>query len=307
MSTNEMPTQVQKLIQERDVMRDALKTADTAPAAGTQQDTAPVATPPQASEEPWEARFLSLQGKYAAEVPRLHAENRQLQDELATLKQQVNAMASAAPQAQAPASVNPDRESLAAYDEGFGHLVDLVELQKQEIEELKKATAQLKGSVDNVGQTQIRTAQERFWDALSEAVPDYATVNDDPEFVAWLNQTDGLSDMTRKDIGDRAFATLDAPKAIRVFKEFKASRTQSPPPPKRQNITPPSVPVPPDTITPQQQGVVFRKQDMDAFYERMTRREFPIPWQGGWVKDDMEAGIVRAELQRAAFEGRIQP
>lgn len=309
MNGNELPAQVQKLMSERDTLRGQLA-ADTAPPTSeTPQDTAPDATPlPQASEEPWEARFQALQGKYTAEVPRLHAENRQLRDELAVLKRQVETLAAAPPVSAvtAPPSANPDRETLAAYDEGFGHLVDLVELQKTEIAELKQSMAALKGNVENVGQTQIRTAQELFWDALSAEVPDYAVLNEDPDFVAWLNETDGLSDMTRKEIGDRAFATLDSRKAIRVFKEFKASRpVKTPPPPKPQNITPPSVAVVPDTNP--QQGVVYRKADMDAVYEKLTRREFPIPWQGGWIKDDMEAKIVRAELQRAAFEGRILP
>lgn len=311
MNENEMPTQVQKLMKERDAMRDALKPVDTAQPADTPQDTAPAATPlTPAPEEKWEARFNALQGKYTAEVPRLHAENQQLQSELAALRQQVAELAAPAhvtvPES---APVNPDREALAAYGEEFGQLVDIVDAQKREIADLKAHMATLKGNVESVGQTQIRTAQERFWDAITEEVPDFATVNEDPEFVAWLNQTDGLSDLTRKEIGDRAFATLDANKAIRVFKEFKATRkvVPAPAPPKPQSPTPQSIPTPPEQIVPKQQGTMYLKADIDAFYDRMTRREFPIPWQGSWVKDDMEARIVRAELQRAAIEGRIQP
>jgi hypothetical protein len=310
--TQELPTQVQKLMQERDAMRDALKPVDTAPPADTPQDTAPAATPlPQASEDTWEARFNSLQGKYTAEVPRLHSENRQLQNRLAALEQQM----AEAPKVQTPAPVgttptpaNPDRESLAAYGEEFGQLMDLLDAQKQEIANLKQHMATLQGNVETVGQTQVRTAQERFWDALSEAVPDYALINEDPKFVEWLNQPDGLSDMTRKEIGDKAFATLDAQKAVRVFKEFKALAPTPPPPPApKPSVTPPTVTAVPDpSVHSQQQVVMIRKADVDAFYDKMTRREFPIPWQGGWVKDDMEATIVRAELQRAAIEGRIE-
>ena len=314
---NQLPKQVIAARAEADEMRKALFGQGDTPAGAADGQIVDTGDKPAQQQAPnvqqpenWEAKFHTLQGKYNAEVPRLSETLRQQSAEIQRLTQLVEALQAKQPepaqQTQQPQST-VDREALTAYDEEFGKLVDLIEAQKAEIEALKSQVGQVQGNVQQVGKAQQTTAAEIFWGKLRAAVPDFDQVNADPLFHAWLAEPDGLSGLTRKQIGDSALAEADHAKVARIINECKSQRgKQLPPSP--QNISPDTVTVSPDAHVAQFQapGVVYRQGEINDFYRKM-QTGFPFEWRGQIVKDAAAGSLFRAEIQKAGIEGRIAP
>lgn len=314
---NQLPKQVIAARAEADEMRKAIFGQGDTPAGAADGQNVDTGDKPAQQQAPnvqqpenWEAKFHTLQGKYNAEVPRLSETMRQQSAEIQRLTQLVEALQAKQPepaqQTQQPQST-VDRDALTAYDEEFGKLVDLIEAQKAEIEALKSQVGQVQGNVQQVGQAQQTTATELFWGKLYAVVPDFDAVNADPAFHTWLAEPDGLSGLTRKQIGDRALAEADHAKVARIINEYKSQRGKQKPPP-QQSITPDTKPVNVDAQVAQIQapGVVFRQPEINEFY-RKVQAGFPFEWRGQIVKDAAAASLIRVEIQKAGIEGRIAP
>ena len=314
---NQLPKQVIAARAEADEMRKALFGQGDTPAGAADGQSVDTGAQPAQQQAPnvqqpenWEAKFHTLQGKYNAEVPRLSDTLRQQSAEIQRLTQLVEALQAKQPepaqQTQQPQST-VDREALTAYDEEFGKLVDLIDAQKAEIEALKSQVGQVQGNVQQVGKAQQETAAERFWSKLYDAVPDFDAVNADPAFHKWLAEPDGLSDLTRKQIGDHALGAGDHAKVATIVNQFKSQRGQQPSPPK-QNITPDTKPGNVDAQVAQIQapGPIIRQSEMTDFY-RKIQAGFPFEWRGQIVKDAAAASLIRVEIQKAGVEGRIVP
>ena len=315
---NQLPKQVIAARAEADEMRKALFGQGDTPAGADDGQSVDTGAQPAQQQAPnvqqpenWEAKFHTLQGKYNAEVPRLSETLRQQSAEIQRLTQLVEALQAKQPeptqQTQQPQS-SVDREALTAYDEEFGKLVDLIEAQKAQIEALTAQVGQVQGNVQQVGQAQQTTAAELFWGKLYAAVPDFDAVNADPAFHTWLAEPDGLSGLTRKQIGDRALAEADHAKVARIINEYKSQRGQQKQPPPQQNITPDTKSGNVDAQVAQIQapGPIIRQSEMTDFY-RKIQAGFPFEWRGQIVKDAAAASLIRVEIQKAGVEGRIVP
>lgn len=310
---NQLPAQVQAAKADLEEMKKALGLGDTADATAKKADTDTGDEPtrkdePKPQSENWEAKFHTLKGKYDAEVPRLSELARQQNAEIQRLTALVEAGQQQGGQQQdqqQPSTVN--REALMAYDDEFGKLVDLIEAQKAQIEAMQAQLGQVQGSVQQVGKAQQETATDIFWRDLRAAVSDFDAINADPAFHAWLAQEDGLSGLTRKQIGDRALSAFDHEKVAKIINEFKSQRGKQPSPPK-QDVTPDTKPGNVETRVAQIQapGEVYRQGELNDFYRKL-QGGFPFQWRGQIVKDAAAASLIRIEIQQAGLEGRITP
>lgn len=194
---------------------------DPAPVQAQEPTHAPPAEPFADSEEKWEHKYRRLQGKYDAEVPRLHGELRELRGTIEQLQQ-----ALAAQQAQKP-EPKPEAAKLVTENdvEAFGS--ELIDLQRRvarevaadfqgEIQKLRAENEQLKAQVGQV-------SGDSFETRLRQVVPDFDQVNADPRWIAWLDEVDPLLGVPRRVVAQGAWDRRDIAAISRHVELFKTS------------------------------------------------------------------------------------
>lgn len=265
-----------------------------------------VVEPPAEPKAPdWKHKFESLQGKYNAEVPRLHAQLRDMGQQLQTLQAKLEQVATQPPpQApQTPLVTDSDREA-------FGpDLVDLIERVTAskaaefaaEKAALEQKIAKLEGQLSTVSERQGVSDQDRFWATLAAQVPDWAEINQNEAFLAWLNEVDPVYGLPRQAALDSAGANLDAVRAAAVFNAFKA--LQAPPKPAAKPANDLQRQVAPTRSRAQsapadagQEKQIYTAAQIEHFYDQ---------WRRGHISDE-DAVRIDADINAAVAEGRIR-
>jgi hypothetical protein len=196
--------------------------AEPAPAPATETQPAPV-------ETEWKHRYDVLKGKYDAEVPRLHEESRYWREQAMTALQQQAAQP--APEPATPA-IQPDTALVDLLgDEAAAAVAALMDKQRQDFEAKLQQTQQLAG----------RTVQDRFWEKVRSAFPNYAEMQNDSALNGWLAQPWPGSRQPRLNEANAAFSNLDAEAFIALLSAYQppaapaapSPRTPPPPTPRR--------------------------------------------------------------------------
>lgn len=275
------------------------------------QATEPVQAAPVAQPDPeeatWKQRYVSFKGMADAELARMNQAVRESQVQLGRMQAELEALrAQPKPEANTPAVSSQDVEQ-------FGQ--DLIDLQsrvaKEAVRDAKKEWAaekselisqieQLKGYIQNVGQSVGQSASDRFWERLAQTVPDWEATNQDPRFLAWLTEVEPTVGMNRQSLLDAAAKALDVGRVAAIFAAFKGI-TQAPaqaPQPKAQPPVSPnkaSGKAAPAPNTPETRTYTHAEV-MRLYTNQATGRRAYPPDQ--WAK-------IEADIQRAAHEGRI--
>jgi hypothetical protein len=244
-----LPAQLQKQIDDAKALAPQLFGGEPAPeekepegepapdeAAQEPAKNDPTGTPPvQPAAKPAEddensptyaQRWRSLQGVYNTTKHALDS----AQQRIANLEQLVAQMQTAAP-ASAP---NRKTSHLTEQDKtSFGE--DMIDFARraardeaaplaQVLQEVLSRLDQVQNvvpMVQQVAHTQAQNTHERFYDALTQRVPDWRTVNEDKRFHAWLLETDPLSGFQRQTLLTDAHNALDLPRTAVLFDTFK--------------------------------------------------------------------------------------
>ena len=211
---------------------------DEAPEAQTQEPEEVQAGSPQAKEQPetkpepkkddaaaWEQRYRVLQGKYDAEVPRLHRQVRGLNEKIEELQALVQSLEAKA--AEAPVLEKTGEQLLSEDDiEDYGE--DLINVIKRaakeellpELRRLEEENARLKQHLSGVSSVVVESAKEKLERTLDSEVPSWRELNEDEEFLNWLDQYDEFSGVRRLDLLRRAYEANDAARVVAFFKGF---------------------------------------------------------------------------------------
>jgi hypothetical protein len=200
------------------------------PAATVVEPAQPVSTEPvnQIPEETWEQKYHSFKGKYDAEVPRLHAQVREL-------NQQIQQLIAENAEAKAKASMTqqePSKPSLITEQdkEAFGpDLIDLIERAteskisnfRQREEQLVNKIKELEGQLGNVSERQVMSDKDRFFMGLAQQVPDWEQINEDQGFLAWLQQVDPVYGVPKHTALTHAYESQDVLRVATIFKAYK--------------------------------------------------------------------------------------
>jgi hypothetical protein len=191
----------------------------------------PAPTPPppaSARAVDWEQRYRVLQGKYNAEVPRL---TQQLQDMQRQLNGVQGLLASFQQRPPAPASSAPPaplvkEEEIKEFGPDLYDFISRVAKQQQAalLPEIDRRIAPVVQKVDAVKATaenanQLSAAAQRraMLDLLSQQVPNWQAMNEDPGFLAWLDQTDPYTGKVRGELLSAAEAANDGPRVVAFF------------------------------------------------------------------------------------------
>lgn len=301
---------------------EAPQTPPVTPDAPQTPETPPV--PPQGAQQTpdgqpidWEHRYRTVQGMMSAQQQRHQKEMGELRtllqnqntliQELRTNRQHPAAAPNGANGA-APAPVPRNGrylkpEEIADYGED---MIDVIHRAAREV--MEPEIAQVREQV------QV-TAVDRMYAALERAVPNYAQLNTDPNFLQWLAQVDPYAGQTRQEMLNTAATNLDATRVIAFFRGYldqtAAVTPQAPggngptPPQPRQ----PQVPIqtlvapgrpqsPTGQSVPQSNGRVWTRPEVAMFYDDIRR--------GVYANRHDERVRLEQDLIAAAREGRIR-
>lgn len=271
-----------------------------------------------ADESKWEHKYRRLQGKYDAEVPRLHDEIRNLKTLVQQMQQQQTQTQAQqeqgnSQQGQSDQSTSQTREKLVTDTdvEAFGD--DLIDLQRRVAKEVAAEFQEQIGSLRQENEQlrqQVNKAQGTSFEArLHQSVPDFQQINSDQRWINWLDEFDPMIQGTRRSMAEAAYqrGDVDAVKAyVDLFRktieqeDAKPAKPQSAVKPDRQEElqrqvqpTKSSAPAP----SPQSGGRVITPQE----FERGMNRATKLMQQG---KFD-EAAALESEMSTAVAEGRV--
>ena len=209
-------------------------TADTADSDGGQapapRQEEQSAAGDKDEEETYEQRWRSLQGMYNAEVPRLHADRRELTNRVQQLEQLLASMtAKPSEQAETPAEKLITEQDI----EDYGDSIDVMRrVFREEAGALKQENAQLRQmlqqmqanvvpKVQQLSQRQAVSSEQAFWAELQTAVPDWQDINTSREFQSWLLEVDPLTNVPRQTYLEDAQRNLDARRVVNFFAAWK--------------------------------------------------------------------------------------
>lgn len=285
-------------------------TQDIAPAA--EQGT-PKPDTTHTDDTVWERRYKTIQGKYDAEVPRLHADLRDLRNQLTTALAQIDQLKS--PQAAAP---EPSKPLVTDKDiEAFGSdLIDVIDRKAREVasqmvgtemDALKAENQKLLDRLNGVTEHQATNDRRAYFAELARIVPDYETLNVDEGFLGWLAEVDPLSGLARQDYLTNAWNGFDVQRTAALFNAYKsltappATPAQAPAPQAKQQLQRQVAPGTSKVSTSAQAPAnerVWTMADIDHFYREASK--------GAFRGNEAEQARIEAEIDQAVAEGRIR-
>jgi len=181
------------------------------------------------TEKTLEQKYKTLQGMYNAEVPRLHADRRELTNRVQQLEQLIASMNAAPVKPQAPME-----KLVTAQDvEDYGDSIDVMRRvfreemssKDSEINELRHLVRQMQGTVvpqvHQLSRSHAVSEEQRFWADLQTAVPDWQDVNTNRDFQSWLLEVDPLTGIPRQTYLDDAQRSLDVRRVANFFSAWK--------------------------------------------------------------------------------------
>ncbi len=284
---------------------------DAPPPAPPAQAPAPVpSAPPQPQPQTpppdgvdWKQKFLSLQGVFNSEMPKLQSQVRELMAKNEEAQRRAQAPTPApAPQAQ------PDQKDI----DGFG--IDMVNMVRRtaetmvapvlhafdlRIKALEAKAAQLETTTQGAAQVASRSAEDMFFARLEKLVPNWEQINSTPAFLQWLTQVDPIYGQTRQSALDAARQSLNADRAANVFNTF-ASSVAAPAAPTPSPLANQQAPNASGGSVPPQQIAkpTFTEKQVTDFYNDKAR--------GKYRGRDAEAARIEEAINLAAAEGRIK-
>lgn len=224
-------------VEETEAAEEAVETADSeVEQAPAPQQAEQKAEGDKTSEDTLEQKYKTLQGMYNAEVPRLHAEKRQLTTRVEQLEKLLSSMSTASSkQAETPAEKLVTEQDV----EDYGDSIDVMRRvyreeiggQQARINQLEQLVRQMQASVvpqvQQISHRQSVSAEQAFWADLQAAVPDWQDINADQGFQSWLLEADPLTGMARQTYLDTAQRDMDARRVANFFNAWKGTSGQS--------------------------------------------------------------------------------
>ncbi len=267
-----------------------------------QPETKPVeATKPEVPEDTWQQKYRTLKGMYDAEVPRLHAQVKELQASMAQLQQELAAKP-------APAAVPaPEPKNLVTDEdvEAFGK--DLIEVQrkvarevamefKAEIDALKAENQKLQQEMQRTGS---QVGEVSFEQKLHHLVPDWAAINNDPRWFAWLDEIDPMVRGPRRNMAQQVYNAGDAEGVayyVKLFKDAVAAPAVDTKQAELERQVQPSRSATAQTPV-SQKGKIYSTRDIEKMFMKMKDLNVAHKFD--------EARKLEAEIDAAYMEGRV--
>lgn len=261
----------------------------------------PTPTEPVAVDEKWEQKYKTLKGMYDAEVPRLHADLRDLKAQVDNLRKASETKPVEPVQSKAAEKLVTDADV-----EAFGS--DLIEVQRKVAREV---AAEFRGELDamraendklreQLTSTGTQVSEASFEQRLYRMVPDFEAINADPKWIAWLNEVDPLLRAPRSSVAQQAFNRGDAEGVAHYVSLFR--QNNKPVEPTADKTEELERQIQPNrsaasTTPTSQKGKVYTNADIEKMFRKAT--DLSIKGQSDAAKK------LEAEIDAAFTEGRV--
>ena len=219
--------------QAQDESADVKENADSVKNEAIQSEPQEQMVQDSQENETVEQRYKTLQGMYNAEVPRLHAEKRDMANRVSQLEQLLAGMqqpkTEPVPKAEAPKLITD------ADVEEYGDSIEVMRrvskeetsAAEQKLKQLEKQIEALQTNVlprvEQVAANQVKTSEQAFWSELSTTVPDWRDMNDNQDFQNWLLEIDPLTGISRQTYLEDAQRNLDVGRVTNFFNAWKGN------------------------------------------------------------------------------------
>lgn len=281
-----------------------------APAAPQYQPAAPAPAATVAPDEStYEQRYRSLQGKYNSEMSTLReimAAQQQTMDKLIEQRQ-----SSVAPAPTAPQTPEDTLKALGATDkeiEDYGELLPIVarlanNMVRPTLEKLEAELAKTKAAAGTVATAQIKTGRDSMFATMDLRLPPWRQINEDENFLAWLDQVDIMSGISRRNSLSAAFNALDTTRVLGIFERFvqedSVRRSTFAPQVDPNTLIAPGVPRGGAAEAPggANDRKIWTESEIKNFYTRVRKRQV----------SQEEYAKFSADIASATAEGRIRP
>lgn len=258
---------------------------DPVPPANQSDSTPPPAT---GVDETVEHRYKVLQGKYNSEVPRLSAENKDLKSRLQQLENDLEVLKNTK-----PPEILVKPEEIEQYGEG---LIDVARrIAREELATKEAEIATLKARIDSISNVTNQNVEAGFFKSLTEMVPDWEQVNQDPKFLTWLEEIDELTGESKQSLLSRAEKSRDAARTAKFFNAYKKTSTSWA---ATNNQALDSQIAPPTNKAPNAPPAkkIWTRNEVADFYGRVRNGQI----------EDKDAVAIEADIMAAQIEGRIR-
>lgn len=297
-----------------------------------QPEPDPEPAPESSQRTDWKHKFSVLQGKYDAEVPRLHDELRHAREQNRTLNERLNTLEATIASMKTVNEPKPEPKATLTQDEidQFGpDLIDVIDRKAQEVADriveqrfgkVEQSINQVSEKVASTDKTVAKSARERLYERLDSKISGWEAINQSPKFWEWLKLEDPYVGQPRGALLKAAFEQNDADRVIKFFEGFQkehAVETSDPTDPapakeedksepqgKLDELVAPGTPKTGSTSAQEESGKgrIWTQKDISEFYARKNE----------WIKSspnkdlpkEMEA--MERDLFKAQSEGRIR-
>jgi hypothetical protein len=283
-----------------------LTPANEAPVAPQAAPAQPAPTPAP-SDDGYEHKFRTLQGKYNAEVPRLTRALQEAEQKMQAFQQQMDELRAKTEAKPVDTEVKPTADPKDI--ENFGaDLVDMVNRQSEKVyntiaAQLSKRVAEfdariqkLEQQVTGVSQRTDTTLEQQFYAALGGLVPDWEKINADERWLQWLAEIDPIYGVPRQAALDAAHKALDPKRVANVFNAFKSQFQPKAADSLSAQVAPSGAASSAPVAAPAKQ--LLSSRFVENFYNDVAR--------GRYVGREAEMQRLEAEINAAAAEGRIR-
>ena len=267
--------------------------------------------------ENFEAKYLSLKGKYDAEVPRLTHENSNLQNSLSQMNLKIEQLEKAInekPKDQVLDTPKLNAERLQAYGEEFGDVATIIENMQNKIDAYEKKFSDIEAKaakIDTIESTQkvtAETSRNNFLSNVEAQVNEmarakgltFAQLNATPgeskaalDFQNWLAQRPDANSPSRFDNLRRADGAMDVNGTIKIFQEYLGGNNKPPDEKHPPNLQPD--PGPGGDPVPQKSTKVWTREGISRLYTDKAN---------GNITDE-EFEVHQKDLFLAQQEGRV--
>jgi len=263
-------------------------------------------TSPTDVADEFEQKYKTLRGKYDAEVPRLHQQVRDLNGKLDELAKSMEAKPEPPTKSKEKVSYVTDADRAEFGEE----LIDVQRRVAQEVsqeytERMEQQDAVIQKLQEQLAKTGNDVGEMSFTQRLHSVVPDFAEIDNDERWVAWLNEHDPMLRGPRRDQAAAAFQAGDAEAVLHYVNLFKESIAQPEPAPRDQRQSELEKQVAPNrsansvrTQSANQNSKIYSPKEVDNAWTKVRA----LNTKGKYA----DAEKLEAELTAAYMEGRVR-
>ena len=167
---------------------------------------------PQVEKDDFRAQYRTIQGKYNAEVPRLHSELKEEKQAREKLEEELRELKT---QQELRSLITPEEK------EQYGELEPFVsKVAKQHQMTSKAEVDKLRKEMQEMKNREFDMKKDNYYKFLDAAHPDWESINKDENFHNWLSQKD-YRGYQRQDSLDAAHENFDHKTVANIFTAYK--------------------------------------------------------------------------------------